>query len=40
MLTKLEKNWINNYHQEVMKKIGIHLEGSVLEWLKKASNPI
>ena len=40
MLTELEKDWINNYHNEVLKKIGIHLNGSSLEWLKKASEPI
>ena len=40
MLTKFEKDWINNYHQNVLKKIGIHLEGSALEWLKKASKAI
>ena len=40
MLTKLEKNWINNYHKEVLKKIGIYLEGSALGWLKNASKPI
>ena len=40
MLTELEKDWINNYHQEVLKKIGLHLEGSTFEWLKIASKPI
>ena len=40
ILTKLEKNWINNYHKEVLKKICIYLEGSALEWLKNASKPI
>ena len=40
ILTKLEKDWINNYHMEVLKKIGIFLEGSALEWLHNASKPI
>ena len=40
MLTKFEKDWINNYHKEVLKKISIYLQGSTLEWLKNASKPI
>ena len=40
ILTKPEKSWINNYHTEVLNKVGPHLRGSTLEWLRKASQPI
>ena len=40
LLTNIEKKWINNYHQEVLQKISPHVEGSVLDWLKKAVQPI
>ena len=38
--TKTERDWINNYHQKVLKKVGPHLDDSVIEWLKRAVQPI
>ena len=40
MLTKPEKDWINNYHNEVFTKIGSLLKGPALEWLKKTTQKI
>ena len=40
ILTNPEKDWINKYHQEVLKKVGPFVEGSVLAWLKNAVLPI
>ena len=40
LLTETEKNWINNYHREVLDKVGPHVEGSTLQWLKKSVQPI
>jgi Xaa-Pro aminopeptidase len=40
LLRKSEKEWINLYHNDVLEKVGSHLESSVLEWLKKAVKPI
>jgi len=40
IITKTEKDWINNYHQKVLKKVGPHLDDSVVEWLNKAVQPI
>ena len=37
MLTKDEKNWINNYHKTVFKTISPILNGEVRKWLKKAT---
>ena len=36
----LQKGWLNGYHQEVLEKIGPHVEGEVLEWLEKAVKSI
>jgi len=36
LLIESEIAWINQYHSEVLNKVGPHLEGSALEWLKKA----
>ena len=40
LITKTERNWINNYHQEVLNKIGPLLDKSTLEWLDNAVTPI
>ena len=40
IMTQKEKDWLNNYHSEVLEKVGPHLTGNVLEWLKKAVQPI
>ena len=40
LLTKLEKDWINSYHKEVLEKIRPHVEDSVLKWLSNATQPI
>ena len=40
LLTESEIDWINHYHVEVLQKVGPHLGGSALEWLKKAIQSI
>ncbi len=35
LMTESEIAWLNKYHIEVLTKVGPHLEGSALEWLKK-----
>ena len=40
LLTEEEKGWINNYHLQVLEKVGPHVEGSTLIWLKNATQPI
>ena len=40
LLTEEEKGWINFYHREVFEKVSPHLDGSTLEWLKKAVQPV
>ena len=40
MMTKPEKDWINNYHSEVLNKVGLRLKGSTLEWLNNATQKI
>jgi len=40
ILTKPEKDWLNNYHREVFKKVRPFVEGDVLAWLENAVKPI
>jgi Xaa-Pro aminopeptidase len=40
LLIQKEKDWLNAYHQEVLEKVGPHVEGEVLEWVEKAVKSI
>ena len=40
LITVEEKDWINAYHLEVLEKVGPHVEGTTLEWLKNAVHQI
>ena len=40
MLTTIEIDWLNNYHQEVYKKLSPSLDEQEKEWLKKATEKI
>ena len=35
MLTRPEKKWLHNYHQEILEKFFNQLEKNALDWLKK-----
>ncbi|MBU3181599.1 aminopeptidase P family protein [Clostridium psychrophilum] len=37
LLTKDEKNWLNNYHKTVFEKLSPYLQGKELEYLKRAT---
>lgn len=34
IMTKSEKAWLNKYHNEVLKKVGPHLEGDMKTWFE------
>ena len=40
MLTRDEKNWLNAYHETVLKDVGPKLDKSAQQWLKKACAPL
>jgi len=42
LLTSLEKDWVNEYHAEVWKKVSPLLSNDTraLGWLKRATAPI
>ena len=40
LLNIQEKNWINNYHNRVFRKLNKHLNKNESEWLKKKTLPI
>jgi len=40
MLAPEEIAWLNDYHRQVIEKIGPNLSGSDREWLEKACAPI
>ncbi|MBC8257282.1 MAG: aminopeptidase P family protein [Candidatus Marinimicrobia bacterium] len=40
IMTQKEKDWLNDYHNEVLEKVSPHVEGDVLEWLENATIPI
>ena len=39
-MTKPEREWLNNYHQQVFEKIGPHLNDEEREWLKEYTRAI
>jgi Xaa-Pro aminopeptidase len=39
MLTPRERDWLNAYHAEVLRRIGPHLIGPVKDWLERACAP-
>ena len=40
LLTANEKQWLNNYHADILKKIGPLLPNKTKAWLKKSCQPI
>ncbi|MEY9979472.1 hypothetical protein ABH968_004451 [Lysinibacillus sp. RC79] len=40
MLTESEKQWLNNYHQEVYTKLGPYLNEEERVWLKEETKEI
>ena len=40
LLSQDEIQWINSYHQAVLEKVGPHVNGSVLDWLKGSTQSI
>ena len=40
MLTEEERQWINNYHQDVYEKISPLVEGDIADWLAEATKEI
>jgi Xaa-Pro aminopeptidase len=40
MLSPEELAWLNDYHAQVLAKIGPRLQGDDLAWLEKACAPI
>jgi Xaa-Pro aminopeptidase len=40
LLTKMERDWINNYHSNVFEKISSHLSSDEVNWLKSACKEI
>lgn len=40
ILTQTEKDWLNDYHAEVLEKVGPQVEGATKEWLEKAVKSI
>ena len=40
LMTEQEKEWLNNYHKEVAKKVGPYLRSEEREWLKQATRAI
>ena len=40
MLSREEREWLNNYHHRVYESLSPYLEGSEKEWLRKATLPI
>ncbi|MFP5330261.1 MAG: aminopeptidase P family protein [Alphaproteobacteria bacterium] len=40
MLSEAELDWLNNYHAQVLEKIGPKLEGADRDWLERACAPI
>lgn len=40
MLTTIEKEWLNNYHQQVVTKLSPHLNEQEVLWLKTKCKPI
>ena len=40
ILTKAQKDWLNNYHKQVFEKISPYLSPNEVEWLKKYTREI
>ncbi len=40
ILTPEEKNWLNDYHAEVYKKLAVDLSPTEKEWLKEKTRPV
>ena len=40
MLTRAERDYVNNYHAEVLDRIGPLVDGDVLAWLEAACTPL
>ena len=40
MLSPAEVDWLNDYHRQVVEKIGPTLSGADLQWLEEACAPI
>ena len=40
MLSPFEKDWLNNYHERLRTTLGEYLNGTELEWLEAATQPI
>ena len=40
MLTKLEVEWLNEYHETVFDRLHIHLDNEVCQWLKEKCSPV
>jgi Xaa-Pro aminopeptidase len=40
MLSKEERDWLNDYHRRVLKEIGPQVEPEVKAWLEKATRPV
>jgi Xaa-Pro aminopeptidase len=40
MLTIAEKNWLNEYHAEVRRRLSPHVSGDALHWIEKRTQPI
>ncbi len=40
MLSPEELNWVNQYHQDVLEKIGPLVQGKTLDWLHQACAPV
>ncbi|HVF83778.1 MAG TPA: aminopeptidase P family protein [Sphingomicrobium sp.] len=40
MLSDRELRWLNDYHRQVVEKIGLELEGEEMSWLEQACAPL
>jgi Xaa-Pro aminopeptidase len=40
MLSDAELEWLNNYHADVLEKIGARLEGEDKTWLERQCAPL
>jgi Xaa-Pro aminopeptidase len=40
LMTQTERDWLNIYHQTVWDKISPMVDGTALDWLKKAVQPV
>ena len=40
LLDAREKAWLNDYHAEVLRRVGPHVTGDALAWLERATAPV